>query len=192
MRLSSDYVCHSGGCPGADMTWETLGDQYNVTTIAYSFPGHHHQSTNPKILTPDELAEGMEHVITANHSLKKPISETWPPIYVQNLLARNWFQVKNSDRVYAIGRFMDDEHKLVNGGTGWTVQMAVDNDKVVHFFDQNINSWFRWKPGYTKFLQADNTPQLTIQFAGVGTRAINDNGVDAIKHIFDYNFNILL
>ena len=188
---SLNYVCHSGGCPGADMTWETLGHQYGVETIAYSFPGHHHQSTNPKILTPDELAEGMERVITASHSLKKPISKAWPPEYIQNLLARNWFQVKNSDIVYAIGRFMNDKHVLVNGGTGWAVQMAMDNTKSIYFFDQESNSWFLWESGYDKFRQVYSTPTLATQFAGIGTRAISVRGIRAIEEVLEYNLAVL-
>ena len=28
-----NYICHSGGCPGADMAWETQGYKYDVHTI---------------------------------------------------------------------------------------------------------------------------------------------------------------
>ncbi len=184
-----EYTCHSGGCPGADMTWENEGLKHGVKTIAYSFPGHHHDSATPQILTPDELEEGLKHVILAGPSLAKPLSETWPPKYIQNLLSRNWFQVKNADRIYAIGRFMNREHILAQGGTGWAVQMAKDNNKSVYIFDQDSNKWFMWHPGDKKFMPLLwGIPTLTPQFAGIGTRAITEHGIHAIKQLFEHNF----
>ena len=29
-----EYINHSGGCPGADMTWENIGNEYGFKTIA--------------------------------------------------------------------------------------------------------------------------------------------------------------
>ena len=31
-----NYTCHSGGCLGSDMTWETEGSYYGVNTIELS------------------------------------------------------------------------------------------------------------------------------------------------------------
>lgn len=56
----TNYTCHSGGCPGADMEWEREGEKYGVQTIAYSFPGHIQEGKTPKILTVEELNEGWD------------------------------------------------------------------------------------------------------------------------------------
>src|SRR6185369_10790244 len=97
-----NYICHSGGCPGSDMAWETIGEEYGVKTIAYSFEGHTQYGKNRKILTVTELEEGFEAVLKANETLKRyPQGQ---PTYVKNLLARNWFQVKNSRAIFAIGK----------------------------------------------------------------------------------------
>jgi len=40
-------ICHSGGCPGADMEWEREGEKYGVKTIAYSFYNHVHYAVHP-------------------------------------------------------------------------------------------------------------------------------------------------
>ena len=64
-----NYICHSGGCAGADMMWETEGNKYGVKTIAYSFYNHQQDSSNQKILTVEELNEGFKHVMIAAKAL---------------------------------------------------------------------------------------------------------------------------
>jgi hypothetical protein len=32
--IMKEYINHSGGCPGADMTWENIGNEYGFKTIA--------------------------------------------------------------------------------------------------------------------------------------------------------------
>ena len=41
------------------------------------------------------------------------------------LLRKNWQQVKHSDAIFAVSTIANDD--TVNGGTGWAVQMAIDN-----------------------------------------------------------------
>ena len=65
-----------------------------------------------------------------------------------NLLARNWCQVKYSKQVIAIGHILNpgeksakgyrcnSKYQSVDGGTGYAVQMAIDNLKEVYVFDQ--------------------------------------------------------
>jgi len=180
------YINHSGGCPGADMTWEILGYDYGVTSIAYSFWNHVQEGKNPRKLTVEELNEGFNHVITAAKSINRNIYGIAP--YVQNLLSRNWFQVKNAEAIYPIGKFMDDRQTKVQGGTGWAVQMAVDNYKRIYLFEQNIGSWFSYDYVNKKFAQYDGIPTLTKEFAGIGTREINDAGILAIQEIYEHTF----
>ncbi len=186
-----NYICHSGGCPGADMTWENECLKYGIKTISYSFWNHKQEGRNPKILTVEELKEGFEHVLKANETLKRDPSGQAQ--YVKNLLARNWFQVKNSEAVFAVGKMTSD--KLVSGGTGWAVQMAIDNRKPVYIFDQNVTIWYRYQydiinEGFVANMQSKdfnepltNIPTLTENFAGIGTREINQSGIAAIQEI---------
>ena len=179
-----NYICHSGGCPGADMTWEVSGEEYGIKTIAYSFYNHVQEGKNQKVLTVEELNEGFEHVKIASKSLKRNPNVSYP--YVKNLLSRNWFQVKNAESVFAIGKFIDNN--LVSGGTGWAVQMSIDNKKPTYVFDQINNTWFFFDYEHGIFFPYHTIPKLTEHFAGVGTREINDNGIVAIEKIFEYNF----
>lgn len=182
-----NYTCHSGGCAGADMTWETEGNKYGVKTVAYSFYNHIQDSVNQKILTVDELNEGFKNVMIAAKSLK--LSPETQGNYTKNLLSRNWFQVKNSDAIFAISKkFKNEDRTIVDGGTGWAVQMAVDNNKPIFVFDQPSDVWHTYDYTNNKFEDiGDLIPKLTHNFAGIGTRDINDNGINAIKLLLYLN-----
>lgn len=185
--------CNSGGAEGADTIWEEECIANGIPVIAWSFPGHDTKSINKKVLTAEHLREGFEHIKIANATLKRNTYNLKP--YVRNLLARNWFQVKNSDAVFAVGVIQKQNWKIVNGGTGWAVQMAIDNKIPVYVFDQESGYWYQYgtavdKDGnetgghfltnmYSEFL-----PELTDRFAGIGTRDINEKGINAIKNIF--------
>jgi len=180
-----NYICHSGGCPGADMEWERQGEAYGVKTIAYSFHNHVQEGKNPKILTVDELAEGWFHVKLADKNLQKNVESLDSP-YMRNLLCRNWFQVKNADAVFAISNgFLTKD--TVKGGTGWAVQMAVDSDKPVFVFYQDAmgGGWFRYMPIVGFESCRGDIPVLTENFAGIGTREINLYGIDAIRKVYE-------
>lgn len=179
------YICHSGGCPGADMVWENEGLNFGVKTIAYSFRNHIHEGKNPKILTVGELGEGWNAVLLANKTLQKNVNEIVYP-YVKNLLCRNWFQVKNSEAIFAVGQLMSD--RLVDGGTGWAVQMAIDNHKPVYIFNQKETGWFEYIYDAGYFMIMSDIPTLTVNFAGIGTRKITPAGIQSIKDIYRHNF----
>ena len=182
-------ICHSGGCPGSDMEWENQSSKYDIKTIAYSFQGHVQEGKYPKILSLEELEEGWEQVLLCEKPIKRPLYKIKYTPYVKHLLCRNWFQVKNSEAIYAIGNLITGSDKLVNGGTGWAVQMAINNNKPVYLFEQNFGEWFMFYYPQNKFTEISSIPTLTTNFAGIGTRKINEAGRKAIKEILEFNLN---
>jgi hypothetical protein len=185
------YTCHSGGAIGADTFWETEGKKYGVNTISYSFDKHDTKSHNRLILTNDQLDEGWKHILVANDALKRG-TVSLNILYVKRLLSRNWFQVKNSDAVFAIGEFDNKVKSKVKGGTGWAVQMAIDNKIPVYVFDQEpgpLGAWWVYLHEYGKFSKVYEYPKLTENFAGIGTRKINPYGENAIIEIYKNTFN---
>lgn len=181
-----NYTCHSGGCPGSDMEWEREGEKYGVKTIAYSFHGHVQEGKNPFILMGKELDEGWKHVLIAEKTLKRNVESLFST-YTRSLLARNWFQVKNADAVFAIGKF--DVDGKVSGGTGWAVQMAIDNEKIVFVFDQEKNLWTEYITTFKSFTHTFD-PVLTKDFAGIGTRDLNEYGKNAIIQVYEKTFKL--
>jgi len=183
-----EYINHTGGCVGADMSWETQGIEYGIYSISYSYRNHHQSGRNQYIMTVDELMEGWENVQKAGQSLKRNLKTIEYNPYVKNLLSRNWFQVKHSDAIFAIGTFVNSKLTEVSGGTGWAVQMGIDNNKPVYVFDQEMNSWFMYLYSECKFTKCYSIPKLTENFAGIGTRGLNIFGKQAIEEIYKHNF----
>lgn len=177
-NYTGNYVNHSGGAIGSDTVWGEVGGVYGVESFHY-WHGKITPNGNTEI-TEDEFEEGKEHVMKANETLHRK------PEKYMNLLARNYCQVKNADEIFAIGKF---KNKMVDGGTGWAVQMAIDDGKTVNFYDQEKRLWARNKGG---IWEPSSTPVLTENFAGIGTREINVNGINAIKEVYAHTFlNIL-
>ena len=181
-----NYINHSGGCEGADMCWENEGKDYGVITIAYSFYNHVQHSSNQHILTLAELAEGWQHVIIAEKTLNRHLERIIYP-YVRNLLSRNWYQVKNADAIFAISSFQK-KNETVKGGTGWAVQMAIDNNKPVFLFEQNDECWYQYDYNDKQFHVVTHTLVLTENFAGIGSRNLMLSGKIAITEIYKAHF----
>jgi len=188
--------CHSGGAIGADSEWERRGISRGVQVFAYSYKTKYHDSECKKEISDEDYIEGQEKISKANKTLGRyGISK------YMNLLARNWAQVKYSSQVFAVGTIVSPGKKgpkgyknsakweVVDGGTGYAVQMAIDEEKEVFVFDQERNSWHRWSYNSMKFVPMKECPAITEQdFAGIGTREIKQNGIDAIEEVYRKTF----
>lgn len=175
-----NYTCHTGGASGADAVFscEALKKGFNVK--AYSFKGHNTKSNNRVILSEEELKEGFEHIKKTNKRLNRNILNAAP--YTKNLIARDWFQVKYADAIFAIG--MMETESTVCSGTGYACSCAVDEKKPIYFFEQDHNQWYYYDYQSDRFEIYEGVPKLTENFAGIGTRDINENGIKAIVSLF--------
>ena len=195
--ILSDITCHSGGALGADSYWEGEGREYGVKTKAYSYKTTYHKSVNKVEITEEDYIEGITQIKQANLNLNRFGIERF-----MNLLARNWAQVKYSKQTFAIGEIIDpgkkgkrgyyskSKYQSVDGGTGYAVQMSINNNRDTFVFDQVKNKWFRWSYTSLSFIELAEVPKITSQdFAGVGTREINQNGIDAIKNVYQRTFS---
>ncbi|NPV12842.1 MAG: hypothetical protein HPY57_13805 [Ignavibacteria bacterium] len=174
------YTNHTGGAIGSDTKWDEIGREFGVLNHIHYW----YKKPNPKSLPEHEISEedyneGVQKILLANKTLKRHNIEKY-----MHLLARNWCQVKNADAVYAIGIIKGNK---VDGGTGWAVQMSIDCGKPVYVFDQEKEKWYFWND--TKF-EVCVTPKLTENFAGIGTREINESGINAIRNVYKKTFNI--
>ena len=182
--MNKKYVLHSGGAIGADITWEIIGRRFGLTEFNHYFiEGYKTTKGNASIKMTDELQKVIDaDLIKANKSLKR--SYPTRNAYVNNLLRRNWFQVARSESVFAISKI---ENGLVSGGTGWAVQMAIDKGIDVFCFCQLAKRWHKHVNGFWIVIEA---PTLTENFAGIGTREINEDGIKAIEDVYNKTFNI--
>lgn len=180
-----EFVCHSGGAAGADYYFEIFGKDFNVKTIAYSYKTKHHYAENKKELNQAEFHEGCQMVERTNVTLQR-----FRYHRMINLLARNWFQVKHADEIFAVGTIKrTNDLQFVKGGTGWAVQMAIDSNKPVYVFDQNETRWYYWDFTRNEFLVYEGEPRISSNnFAGIGTRKINMFGIQAIENLYQNTF----
>lgn len=181
MEDIKEKICNTGGAHGADTIFENECIKHNIKVISWSFKEHNIKSLNRRILSKEELDEGFENVKKANETLKRNIYGM--NIYIRNLLSRNWFQVKYSNAIYAISAIQNNM-KIVHGGTGWACQQAIDNNKEIYVFDQFKNNWYKYNYTNEIFEVYKDKPILLDAFAGIGTREINENGIKAIKELF--------
>jgi len=172
----ANRTINSGGALGADTVFGREGAVFGMNVKAHSFDGHKIQpgSGTQVIHTQQELEVADDLMKTVN---EKYLKRAFPPTnkYVANLLRRNYYQVKDSEAVVAIGRI---DNNVVQGGTAWAVYAGVELNKPVHVFDMNVNKWFTWVDG--TWSQSDTIPAYR-NFAGVGSRDISPAGARAVK-----------
>jgi hypothetical protein len=180
VKIPSEFTNHSGGALGADSMFDTIGKEFGQTNHKHYYYG----SKTPKgnvLLTESQVKEGVVEMNKAAKILgKKPSKQS-----TINLLARNWFQVKNSSQVIAIAP-IDSSMKFVEGGTGWAVAMAQANNKEINVFNLKNNSWYKWNG--TTFIKS-SVPALTKNFAGIGSRKITEAGKQAIRDVYETTFS---
>ena len=198
----SEITNHSGGAKLSDAKWDQIGREFGVVD--------HKHYREPGTKTLDSL-ELQKAGVTATELSEEEYNEGQPKSTIaarqmgriqethqvrSNYIIRNWAQVKNSEAVYAIGTIIQKgtemEHgkialiEQVKGGTGYAVQMAINEKKPVYVFDGTKDSWFVWNG--EKF-EKTNTPILTKNFAGIGSRTLStqeviDKSLQAIRDVY--------
>ena len=192
----ANIICHSGGAEGSDTAWEKIGEKFGVKTKDYSYKTPKHTSSNKVEISDEDYKEGISEVNKANKFLNRYGIHKY-----MNLLARNWAQVKYSKQVFAIGTIIKPGEKnskgyynkgkydIVDGGTGYCIQMSINNQREVFVYDQIIDKWFRWSYISLTFIELPEAPIITCEnFAGVGTRKLNSNGLKAIREVYEKTF----
>lgn len=193
-----DYVNHSGGAQGSDSVWGEIGEKYGVISKHY-YTGETSQYNAPAgntEISNEDYEEGRYKVAQA---AKANYGYQYSTMKDPRLI-RNWAQVKYSDAVFAIGNMVNKGQKLfpnkkndtrlashvaVTGGTGYAVEMAIQAGKPVYVFDQKRLQWYKNIDG--NWSKSD-TPALTNNFAGIGTREINEYGRQAIEDVYRVTF----
>lgn len=191
LDLSSPNILLSGGADGADTAFGKAASAAKHQVVHWTFSGH--KSKLRKGLY--QLTE--QHLLSADASLiraNKGLVRSFPAAsdHVNNLLRRNFFQVRWSESVYAISRFTDDNSMLmIAGGTAWACQMYVDRflyDREpmelcnLFMYDMNSNHWFRWNKIWYKMDEHPPVPRGV--YAGIGSRDMTPQGVEAINSLY--------
>lgn len=195
--ILNGYINHSGGAIGSDTWWGDIGAKYGVKSNHYYYS---EKTPNGNFeISEVDYEEGRHEAAKAaayNFGYKYETMKDYR-------LIRNWAQVKYSDAIFAIGHLVRPGEKLfpnqkndtrvalngaVQGGTGYAVAMAILHNKPVYVYDQERKQWFSHIDGKWSVSQ---TPTLTMNFAGIGTRNINDDGKKAIEDVYNKTIDSL-
>lgn len=204
-------VGHSGGAAGADTKWDEIGQEFGPIKFKHYYTGERSDKNAPKgnvDITDTPIAvEGASKVAQAAAAMWGYKYKTMK----DQRLIRNWAQVANSDAVFAIapigkegdywgedmGKKVEERRVLakdaVQGGTGYAVEMAIQAGKPVYVYnDPNAKAqsdlpkgWYIWDG--SKFV-AIETPKLTRNFAGIGSRNMSAEAEQAIRDVYTNTF----
>jgi len=195
-RLSEEYVKAfdyfgvSGGATGADTAFNRIGKELNMPVLNYSFEGNAHNARKAgslvRILTQTELEAADKALGKANATLGRHFNADMDNTFSINLLRRNYSIVKSADTIFAVGTlYKKGKARVASGGTGWGVQMAIDMQKPVRFFDQRANKWLQFDKNLGDFVEMSKPPKLTPRFGGIGSRDLQANGEKAIRDLME-------
>ena len=189
IEITSGHILLSGGASGADTEFGKAAHKAGHQVIHWSFNGHKVKLKNDVYaLTDDQLKEADPCIIRANTSLLR----TFPgkSEHTNNLIRRNYYQVRWSQSVYAVGNLGDKSMMKVEGGTAWAIQMYADrfmydrepfDSCYLYLFDQKSNKWLQWN---RMWKEIEKPPFPSGVYAGIGSRELTDAGLAAINSLY--------
>lgn len=192
------YTIVTGGAQGADAYAERLALAYECKVIIMIGPNHPRaKCISPIVPVYADLLNAQRAVRQAKKVLQRNV-EVGTGGYFDELLIRNYFIAKDSYALYAFG-YLESNKTKVQGGTGWTVQIAVDMGKKIYLFDLTENQWYEFiyfhleKGSYVKVLQFQPLKsgcKLTLNHkAGiVGSRNFTETGKKQMRALFQRTF----
>ena len=187
----AEYTNHSGGAYGGDTFWDIIGREFGVTKhMHYKDAGNANLSQKLRNAGVTATVLTKEQMDKARTEVERLLGENYPDTLQGNLQVRNYYQVANADAVFAVAEIAPTTSPKVFGGTNTAVQLAIKMNKPVYVFDLDTNKWYTQDldflaNGYdsTKHnfdyngWKEINTPALTKNFAGVGSRDIESYNV---------------
>ena len=179
----TDLFSSQGGAKGTDQLAEDLGRHLGIQVEVLIPPGvfkePYHFSHVPSGVGPSQ---------SASEKLNKRVPTNF---YILHLIQRNY--------VYAFG-LLGNNGKQAQGGTGWSVQLALDQCKKVFLFDIASQVWYHSEYHYnvqqgslvveTKFNRLSGKPTLHQSSAVIGSRIIDADSQQEIKALFNRTFGL--
>ena len=194
------YAMQSGGAKGSDYYWGSIASEYGVGTVNHWYYGQISEYNAPY----GNIEISKEDYEEGRHKVAQAAKDNWGYQYStmkDDRLIRNWAQVKYADAIFAVGHVVGKGQRLfpsiaddkrtalqtaVQGGTGYAVQMAINEGKPVYVYDQVRKKWASNVNGKWEWMES--APKLTPRFAGIGTRGLNEDGKQAIRDVFENTF----
>lgn len=178
-----DSICYSGGAKGADLVFGECAALAGHQVVHYSFKDHE-AATSVYRLTDEELRKADFELRLANQTLHRNFPT--PNEYVNNLLRRNYFQIREAGKIYAVTTLND--RGIPHGGTAWTIVMGINQGiREIYVFDCDKNRWLMYNGHFkndTYMWISMPPPRPFGYYAGIGSRELPDNGRKAIEDLY--------
>ena len=130
LSIGSGHVIYTGGAKGTDELAEAMAKHFGMQVEVIVSPNHPRADyVSPSTVKVLVLAN--PHLHQAAQKLCKRVPTHF---YTLQLLQCNYQIAKKAHTIYAFGT-LEKDTKRVKGGTGWTVQLALDEGKEVYLFD---------------------------------------------------------
>lgn len=176
----------SGGAKGADRLFGLWAKKNNFNVIHFSYPKHRHHVEQSEIFEIDLEILNSKTIKDALKLANKKLGRSVPPEFKDSykLLARNYFQVLSTERVYAIANL--ESPTLVQGGTSWAIQMFIDHSTnpeiyVYSPFDKCAYSYCNIKK---EFVICTEIPTPYGNWTGIGSRDATSTDMDSFERYF--------
>lgn len=179
-------VCYSGGAVGADRLFTFYAIEHNFEVINFSFKTHNYSVPDDTILSiPSYILSDKsigQQLSTACLSLGRSVPK--PGSYVYNLLARNRFQIFNTERIYCMSPLQSPTK--VDGGTAWAVQMYIDSaeNPEIYCYDIYDGSVYSYSSVLKEFVQVFEVPAPHGNWTGIGSRRAEEKHLEHFKTYF--------
>lgn len=173
-----DLINHSGGAYGGDTFWDLIGREFGVTNHK-----HYKDAGNPNLSQQLRNKGVKAEILTkeqmdfARQKVKELLGIEYKDDLRGNLQVRNFYQVYNADAVYAVAKLDTNkgfDSAAVLGGTNTAVQLGIKLNKPVYVWDIFTEQWYKFNG---EVFEKTETPELTKNFAGVGSRDIEKYNV---------------
>ena len=191
VKSMNEIVNHSGGAYGGDTFWDLIGREFGVINhLHYKDAGNANLSQQLRNKGVKATILTKEQMDFARKEVKRLLGIDYADDLRGNLQVRNFYQVYNADAVYAVAKIASSTKPEVYGGTNTAVQLGIKLNKPVYVWDIDSEQWYTQdtdflKTGFDKTKHEWNyngwkkteTPTLTKNFAGIGSRDIENYNV---------------
>ena len=171
-----NHVLFSGLAKGSDSIFMNLASKYGVGRQIHIRPVGNLGNTKNLPNGVEVLVAQVEHLLKAVDKIDELLGIKLKLGTGANLLARNYYQVSNSESVLAVA-YLTGDFKSVLGGTRMAVDLGVALGLPVYVLDVATESWYSYNYKDNQFQFYNGIPTLTRKFTGVGTRDIENYNI---------------
>ena len=193
--VGNGFVLFTDGAKGTDQLAEDLGLRFGIQ-VEVLIPLGHSRSRTISPVPPQVLVLANPYIEEAAEKLNKRVPTDF---YILHLIQPNYEIVRRAHTVYAFG-LLENNGKQAQGGTGWSVQLTLDQGKKVLLFDIASQVWYHSEYHYnvqqgslvveTKFNRLSGKPTLHQSSAVIGSRIIDADTQREIKALFNRTFGL--